>query len=196
MYGGKAREIGWRASPEEDTQIRLLRPDLLRLVAVEGEDEELAAQAADLAQEWLLARQTLDADMVRTVLRIAAHYGDRTLFEQLKSEAQKTKDRNELDHLFAALGSFQQPELVKASLILMLTPDFDTRDSIGILDYALEDPQTRDAAYSFLKEKFQELIRKLPREYASFFPLLASDFCDQEHREDVAAFFGAQANIL
>ena len=193
MYGQKARALGLKAKPSDNDETRLLRPTLVRLVAREGEDGELIAETGKLTRRWLEDRRAIDADMVDVIIRVAARNGDRALFERFQAEAKKMQDRRERVRLLRAMGSFRDVEIVKAALSIVLSSDFDPRESMTLLRGALEDQKTRVVAYDFMKQNFDALIAKLPRDPGTRFLRMVASFCDEEHRGDVEAFFGARS---
>jgi alanyl aminopeptidase len=52
LYGQRARQFGWKANPGESDDDRLLRAQLLDVVANQAEDSELFVQAKSLALAW------------------------------------------------------------------------------------------------------------------------------------------------
>ncbi len=80
-----------------------------------------------------------------------------------------------------------------AALKLTLSPDFDARETIGILREEASNRETRPEAWAFLKANFDALAARLPRESPARFPMLAAGFSDAEKRADVEAFFKDKA---
>ncbi len=209
-FGARARAIGWRASPKEDEQVRLLRPGLLPFVADRGEDAALAAEAVALGRRWLddaaaptptqqNARErspaggVVDADMIDPVLELMAQHGDRALFDRLRAEAKKTKDDTRRHHLLEAMSAFRDPEIVKASLEVVLGDEHDVRDVTGLL---FQDARVADVSYGFVKQRFDALVARLPSDFSGALPLVARPFCDGDRRGDVEAFFKDRAAKL
>lgn len=197
LYAQRARALGLRARPDEDEETRLLRQTLISIVGVEGEDAGLGAEALALSRRWLEDPRAVDPDMVEVVLRLAARYGDRGLFERLREEARKTQDRERRGRLLQALGSFRDPAIARAALAVALEDGIDPRETIDVVFTASSDPATRPLAYSFVKEHYETLVRRLPQgsvfSTAAYFPYLANRFCDEERRADVGAFFSPRA---
>ena len=69
-----------KPKPSDDEQTRFLRPLMVDLVADEGEDAGLRAECAKLAKAWIADKNAVDAELVPTVLSVAAAFGDRALF--------------------------------------------------------------------------------------------------------------------
>ena len=83
-----------------------------------------------------------------------------------------------------SLGAFSDPAIVKTALPIVLTDEFDTRQSLGIL-FGATLPATRDLAYDFVKHNWDALVAKLPTDSGAFLPFVAGGYCDAEHRADV-----------
>ena len=88
--------------------------------------------------------------MLGPLLDTAAEFGDRDLFNLLRTAAIHEHDPSVREELLEALGSFRNPELAAAALDLVFSKDFDPRESFypllfGPLSYA----ETRDVPFEF-----------------------------------------------
>lgn len=196
LFGDRARELGWTPKPGEEEDVQLLRPPLLGLVARYGEEPVLRKEAQELALKWLDDRKAVHPDLAGTVLAVAARSGDRALFERIRAEAKKVTERRDRQRLLGALGSFRDPALGKEALSMLLTDEFDIRESVGVLFAELSDPATRQLAWDFFKQNFDALLAKLPREFGGVLPFVGRPFCDAAHRTDLEAFFKDRAEKL
>jgi alanyl aminopeptidase len=193
IYGGRARNLGWKMKANESENARLLRPAILNVVANEAEDPELIAQAKQLALAWLDDHKAVAPDMVGVVLATAARHGDRALFDRLRAAAKKEPDENFRGHLLSALGSFQDPGILRAALSIVLSDEFDSRESLDILFAPAQRRQTRDFAYDFVKQNWDRLVAMLPTDTGAFLPRVAGGYCDTAHRQDVESFFSGRS---
>ncbi len=193
-FGEKAIALGWTAKPDDSEDTRLLRQKLVPFVASAGEEKELIEQAGMLARGWLQTGHGIDPEMLEPVLRIAAEFGNRELFDSLRAAAIRERHHHVREVLLEALGSFRTPELARASLDLLLSKDFDPRESFypllfGPLSYV----DTRDVPFEFVKQNLDALLKRLPREvgedYAAVLPSVGGSFCDAKHRDELDAFF-------
>jgi alanyl aminopeptidase len=169
--------------------MRLLRPQVMSIVANQAEDPEAIAEAKRLALAWLDDHKAVAPDMVGIVLFTAARHGDRELFDRMRVAAKKETDEDFRGNLIFCLGAFQDPEIIKTALSIVLTDEFDSRESQGILFAPAQMRQTRDFAYDYVKQNWNALIAKLPTDSGSFMPYIAGGYCDGEHRQDVENFF-------
>jgi alanyl aminopeptidase len=193
VYGGRARGLGWKTKAGESEDARLLRPALLNVLANQAEDTELIAQAKKLALAWLDDHKAVDPDMVGVVLTTAARHGDRDLFDRMRAASKQETEENFRGNLLFSLGSFQDPEILKAALPIVLSDDFDSRESLGILFAPAQWRQTRDFAYDFVKQNWDLLVAKLPTDSGSFLPYVAGGYCDSQHRQEVENFFSGRS---
>ena len=189
LYGGRARSLGWKASPEDSDDARLLRPQILDVMTNQAEDPESIAEGKKLAIAWLDDHKAVAPDMVGVVLTTAARHGSRELFDRMRAAAKQEKDENFRGTLLFSLGLFQDPAIIKVAMPIVLTDEFDSRESLAILFGVSLSAKTRDFGYDFVKQNWDALTAKLPTDTQAFAPQIASGYCDAGHREDVEVFF-------
>ncbi len=194
QFGDQALALAWVAKPGENDDTRLLRQKLVPFVASSGEQEQLIAQAGKLAREWLMTRHGVGPDMLEPVLRVAAEFGNRELFDELKTEVIAERDHHLREVMLDALGSFRNPELARASLDLLLSKDIDVRESFYPLLFGpISFLDTREIPFDFVKQHLDELLKRLPREvgedYAAMLPSVGATFCDTKDRNALDSFF-------
>jgi len=192
-FAARAESLGWSAKPGDDHDTRLSRHELVTAVATYGEDRKLIVEAEQLANRWLADRKGVDPDMLAEVLQVAARFGDRALFDRLHAAAREEKDPRVRSDLIRAMASFHDPQIVESALKLLLTSEFDIRQSLSMLREPLHYPGTRDLPFRFLQEHLDQLMPRLPREvgedFAAALPAVADEFCDARQRDAVKVFF-------
>ncbi len=194
QFGAKALALGWTAKPADTDDTRLLRQKLVPFVASTGDERELTEQAEKLARKWLATHTGTDPEMLPSVLRIAAEFGNQDLFNSLRSAAIAERDHHIREVLLEALGSFRNPDLAKAALDLLLSKDFDARESFYPLLFGpLSFAATRDVPFEFVKQHLDQLLKRLPREvgedFAAVLPSVGGSFCDAKRRDELNSFF-------
>ena len=193
VFGEKARALGYIAKPEEDDDTRLLRQAVVGLVADEGADAELRAAADRLARQWLRDRTAVPADMASTVLGVAAAQGGEVLFELYHAEAKQAAERHEREEILSAMGSFRDPAIERRALAIFLTDEFDPREAVTLVFSGLGEETTRPLVYDFVKQNFDAMVAKLPRDSGAWLSYAGASFCDEAHHADVEAFFKDRA---
>jgi len=189
QYKQRAQQLGWKAKAGEDDDSRLLRPVIVGVVAEQAEDPGFIEEAKKLALAWLEDHKAVDPDMLEAVLRTAARHGDRSLFDRFRGQAKKETDETPRGALLSAMGSFSDPAITRVALPIILTDEFDNRESLAILFGAVALSHTRDVAYDFVKQNWDALVAKLPTDSGAFLPYVARRYCDPQHRADAEAFF-------
>lgn len=195
LWGERAKRLGWVRRSADDDDVQLERSAALPLVAIEGDERRLQTEAIRLAKSWIAEPSTLDADMVSPVLRAAARRGDALLFEAFH-QAAKTAEPRAKRQLLDALGWFSDPELATSALALVLSDEFEPRYSIQILFSLANQDQTRPLAYEFVKQNFDLLVERLPRDAGAGLPGIARGFCEQALLADVRSFFDGRSTAF
>ena len=194
IFGKRALDLGWQPQAGEDENRLLLRQALVPEVASEGEEQDLIAKARQLGSAWLDDRKAISPELVSSVLRVAAEFGDRDLFDRFHAAAKKEQDHRTRETLIRALGSFRNPAIAKAGMALLLSDEFDARESFYALLFGpLAYPETRALPFEFVKTNLDALLAKLPREvggdFAAALPEVGRAFCDEGRRAELQSFF-------
>ncbi|UQA59227.1 M1 family metallopeptidase [Polyangium aurulentum] len=195
-YGKKASALGLARKPGESEDEAKMRPALISVIAVNGEDKAVQKEAHKLALAWLADRGAVHASLAPTLLRVAARTNDRALYDRILAAAKTETDHRMRGILLDALGRFTDTGLAKASLDLLLGGTFDLRESGSILMGLIQSEETRDTAYAFFKDHFDELTRKNKGDIGANAFYILGAFCDEAHRAEAAAFFGKRAEAF
>jgi cytosol alanyl aminopeptidase len=192
VYGERAHQLGWNAQPGDSDDTKILRRQLVSLVASAGEDPELIEQAKALALKWLDDHNSVDPEIAGTVVSIAASKGDQALFDRLRADLHRTQERRQRSILIGAMASIQDPAIARQRMAIVLTDEFETREILGAFAFATG-PQSRRLPFEFVKQNLDALLKKLPREvggdYAGYLPSVGNGFCTAAERTELEDFF-------
>jgi aminopeptidase N len=197
-FGPLAHRLGWRRQRDDSDDRQALRKDLVGTVALAG-DAALEAEGTALAKTWLAdpARAGLADDLVEVALGVAASRGDEALFERYLQAARKAADRTARDRLLFALGHFRDPRTVARALAVMVETEFDSRETMWIILPLLRQRETRAQAWAWFQSHVDALLASRRSDEASWLlEAITSGFCDQAHRDEAAALFGARAERI
>jgi hypothetical protein len=203
-FGTRARALGWLPREGDDAEANALRKKLLYAVAREAEDPVLVKQARRLADAWLADRASVPAEVSFAALDVAAHNGDRDLYDRIVEEAQHTQDRTERGRLLALLGEFRDPALAGEALDLVAPPDaadgqpgapaFDLRESLPILRAQLGRVETRGLAWKFLTARWDGIAERIRSDEGQWLAVAAAALaCEPGKRDEVAGFLTPRA---
>jgi alanyl aminopeptidase len=192
-FQARAHELGWTPKPGESDDIKLLRPSLVRTVATWGGDEELARQGRDLAEQWFKNRDSIDPNMVNSVLGTAAFYGDKALFERFLAEFKNTQDKQIRGRLIGAMGSFRDPAAIEAGMNALVSGEVPFMEGAFLLFNGQNDASTRKLPFEFLKAHYDQVVSKMPSgggfDFGSYLPQVGGSYCDAQSRADLEGFF-------
>ncbi len=188
-YGALAAELGLIASPEEDEETRMLRPKVIRLVGLAGEDPALAEAARPLAERWLSAREGVDPEMVAVVLQIAGRDGGLAWFERLRDQTLAEPDRVRREALFEAMGGQRDARAVTATLDWLTSGAVDVREATAVVFGFLNHEDTAAAQWSWATENLDRLEALIPSAAHAYLVYLGTGFCSEPRRQEVEAFF-------
>jgi alanyl aminopeptidase len=188
-YGARLKALGWDAKPDDSEDAKLLRSKLLSVLGTSGDDPAVQKEARKRADSWLADRHSVNPELVGVALAISAMHGDGALYDRWHAAAKAEKDQRDRMKLLTAMGAFRDAKVVEQGLPLMLSDEFETRESLRLIGGATNEPETRQAAWAFIKNHFDVLVAKLPRDYGAYLPGIASSICDDSQRAEVEAFF-------
>ena len=191
-FGATARGIGWVVKPDEPGEAEQLRQNLVPLVAERGGDRQLQREARRLARTWLKRRDALDAAVVEPVLRTAAHFGDRALFDEYLSAARRARDRNDRRQIVSAMGYFRG-SAANAFRNSLRGGKLDPRESLEALENALGEDRNRAATLAWIEREFVWLNKTLPHEALVRVPRWANGACTPTERAQLERFWSEKS---
>lgn len=195
-FAPRAKALGFSPKAGEEPGVVQMRNQLLFAGGVIGEDPELLKTGRALADKWLDDPASLPADLVSTVLALAARGNDKAFFEKLLGQLKTAPDRNQQSRLIRALGQISDPALAPRALALVLGSELELRDSLWIVFSLLHERSTRDVAYAFVKLHFDEMMARSSGFERPYLFKMTEVFCDAGRRADAEAFFGPRAKTV
>ncbi|HSH92204.1 MAG TPA: M1 family aminopeptidase [Ramlibacter sp.] len=183
-FGARAVQVGWLPRAGETDADRRLRGLLLPLATEIGEIASLRTEARALAMSWLAGeRKPLGAGF-RSVLRSAARDGDGALFDAMTGALAKEEDSGIQFEIYRVLGSFPDPALRVRAFEFALRDGVDVRESSQLYESAGDNAEVAPALFQFIRERYDELARKLPESTVARMPRWHRELCSAE---DLAA---------
>ena len=198
-FGDRARTLGWLPQKGETADVLRLRLEAVKVVAIRGEDTALARKAQQLAQRWVLHRSAIPPEARRSILVAAARTSDKDagkLFDALFEVANASKDANEREDAYRALGAFADPALMDRGLRPVLAGDARARFALVALEESLDNEATRGIALAWLVRNGDAAMTAIPVEQQGYLPRWAHDACTSRERAlFVDAFEARLANV-
>ncbi len=195
-FGPRARKLGWQTGKSDSLATRTLRAELLGLVTIQGGEPALVEQARRMADTWLEQRSGIDPEVLETVLAAASAHGDADFHARLEQALRATDERHQRRALLSGLAHARDPARVRANVALIATGVVDLRESPILVSLPLEAPETRDVADQLLREQYEAIAARVPRESLSRLIQARAWHCDQAHLDQLDAFFGPRAAAI
>jgi aminopeptidase N len=189
VLGVHVRRLGLERRANEPTSDAMLRPWLLQAYATLGKDEEVLSYARSYADKLLADPQTVDLGAAEVWLSIAARGGDRSLWERLRGAIDTASNPRLRAHLVVALGSFEDPALLRSSLDLVLTGGLSASDYPALSRGQSARRSVQQTVWAWVKNNHRKLIGIMGESSARGFPTAASGFCDEAKAREMKAFF-------
>jgi cytosol alanyl aminopeptidase len=198
LFGARARALGLTPRKGERPEDAEMRAEIVRFVAVEGDDKRLQAEAHTLALRWLDDRQAIHPDLVTPILEIAAATAPdpQAFFDRLRAALERTTEPHERQRMIAALTDFRDPRVLRQALDLTLAPTFDIRESLRVFSAQAYRLSLEDDVYDWVKAHHDALVERIPRIARAGLMRTGLVLCDPEKLKDFESFFGERAQKL
>ena len=182
-------EFGWSAKPGDSDDVKSVRGIIILALGQAGRDPEVLRKAAELAQQYMRDPASVDPNIGDLAVELAAASGDAKLYSAYEQHMKDAKTPHERNTYMEALTHFPQPDLAQRTLALSLSPEIKSQDMFRGIGGLLENPETRDQAWTFFKSHWPEIQKKVGAGLGFGFGGLAGVFCSESARQDVQQWF-------
>jgi puromycin-sensitive aminopeptidase len=184
------QEIGFTSTAVDSDERRALRATLIHALGITGNDVQLAATARAAVDRALQGGLPLDSTLARSIVSVAARFGDAALFDAFIAASDRATSPDERYRYLYALAEFRDPVLIDRALALSITPKLRSQDTARYLTTFIAEESSRPRAWAFVKAHWTELEPKVTI-FGGDTMITASlgNFCDATSRDDVASFF-------
>jgi puromycin-sensitive aminopeptidase len=183
--------LGWEPRPDESHLDALLRGMVLNEIG-HYDEAPVIAEARECFGRYVHDPQAVHPDLRSTVLNLAAFGGDRSTYDALREVEQRATLQEEKLRALTALTHFRQPDLLRDTLELSLSPVVRSQDTIRVVAGVAVNPHGRELAWEFVRARWPEfdqryggggfLLTRLIESVTSSFTTLAKE-------QEVAEFF-------
>ena len=194
LYRKRYKQLGWRARPGDSSDTKLLRGAVIDFVVMDVRNEEARARAARLGRAYAgyrtKAKQAVvDPQLAGLVLSTAVQESDEGFFEHLLGVLDSSTDATARNRILSALGHAEDPILSARALDMALDPRLRINEIGQLLRPQFHNPRTRDLAWAWFTEHFEELTARHGAARGGGMPWHAASFCSEEAAAEVQQFF-------
>ena len=115
------------------------------------------------------------------------------LAEALAKRLATLDDADLRGRVLGALVNVTDPERVSRALALTFDPRLRKQEVLSPIYAMSSELKTRDAAWKYLTEHFEQAVAASPESHASYLPWVVAGFCDAERAKEQEAFLEPRA---
>jgi aminopeptidase N len=200
IYKPRLQSIGFEpkanAYANRPADERLLRRTLLTLVAIEARDPEVRHVLARAARASLDQPDALDTGIRDVAWIVAVQEDGKPFADELLRRLRESEDGLWRQHAAQALGAAEDPGVAASARAFALEEHTRVNELFAVGGGQFESAATREGAWSWYRENFETLMKRLPgfaRPYAFESP---AGFCDSTHRAEVEKFLAPEVRKL
>jgi puromycin-sensitive aminopeptidase len=162
IVGDAAARLGWDPGSGEDELVRQLRGTLWGAMGTLGNDGEVQRRAAEIYARYLKDPASVDRDLAPPIISILAYCGEQARYDEFKQHFKSARTPQEEQRYLFSLAHFRHPELLRATMELTLTGEVRTQNAPYLMHALLVNTCSRYQAWEFVKQHWEEMIRKFP----------------------------------
>ncbi len=203
LYGPVFATLGWTSAKGDDDERRALRGSVFWVLNETARDPTVRAESKKRALAYIgfgkdgaLHPEAIDPNLAGSALAVLGEDADRPTWDAMKALFSKSVEEVVRARLLWALSVAKDPGLSAAARELVLDPDVRESEMTRPLAAQLGVPETREAAWTWLKAHFDAVLARLPKRAGGGLVSLARPFCDEAHAANVQAFFGPTIESL
>ncbi len=188
--------FGLEAKSGESEEAALLRPSLISWLADEGENEEVQIYLTTLAKNYLSEPTSIDPALAGLCVRTYAKDGDNKLFEDFKNRFETAQVPAVRSRFLYALGSFEDPEIIKSALDYALHAKLSAQEVLTI-PFSISSPSEEKEMmiFNWVMENYGIIAKRIPE---ANLPGMArfGGGCSHEKLQKAREFFTHESRIL
>ena len=185
------KDVGWESKPGESDEQRTLRSRLFNALGYDARDPEVLAQARKLADKALDDPSSVDRQIARGAMALAALNGGEDFYNRLITAMKNPKSPEDYYMDLFTLPQFNDQKLLQRTLDYAISPDVRSQDALGVITSVMQNPEGEKLAWNFVLAHW-DAVEKVGGPFASGQVVgSTSSFCDARMRDQVVEFYSA-----
>jgi hypothetical protein len=148
----------------------------MRVLGQFGSDTSVQAAAADIADKYLVALDSVPGDLGREALRVTALWDDGALYAVYKSAYLQSQSEDLKSNILGSIY-FDDPKIVRSHLDFSLSDAVPAGDSRAGLQFYAAILDDHSILYAWLEENLEAYRSKLPSVYHALIPQFFQSGC-------------------
>jgi puromycin-sensitive aminopeptidase len=162
LFGAAVERFGWDGKPGESDLTRQLRGDLIGALGTVADDPATQGRARELFSTYEKNNAAVERNLVPALVAIVAHSGGATDFEKFVAKFKSALTPQEETRYLFALANFADGQSIDRTLALTVNGEVRTQNAPYLLRGILLNRHARAKAWSFLKARWDEMLRLYP----------------------------------
>jgi len=186
-----ARTVGWDLQPNEDEDRRLVRRSVLGFLGGTARDAAVLSEADRRAVRWLADPHSIESEISGLALPLASIRAGADRYRALVAALARVTVPADRLMLVGALGSFDDPTVLRQSLDAALTPTLRTNDAMGVVFNAYGAPERRATTFAWVREHFEAIRQRFTDEHTGRLAHMLSVACTRPQLDEMGAYLRA-----
>jgi aminopeptidase N len=178
-------------SPNDSPNTLRLRAELFSLLGYRGDDPAVADAARQIADRYIANPASVDPNLGRAALAVAAENGDAALFDKLQSTYETSTNPVFQETALRLLMEFDNPTLLNRALNYAISGNVRNQDAAILFSIGLQIPENRDQTWQFIRTHWNQVEAQLTTDSGTYIVSAAGTFCSAKAHDDVESFFNA-----
>ncbi|MFO0659320.1 MAG: M1 family metallopeptidase [Polyangiaceae bacterium] len=171
---------------ESGDDLITVREKVITALALYANDTAVQKQARERADAYLKHDKRVSEENGRLAMRVAARHGDVALFDAIENVALHGDTPQDRIAALGALGTFENPTLLRRALDLTLKDGVKVQDVRYVYAPAVAHRASQAVVLSWIEEHYEQIKKRLPDYMVGRFSDLISRACTSEelHQRD------------
>jgi aminopeptidase N/puromycin-sensitive aminopeptidase len=179
---------------KDDSPDALEMRALLFSVLGEQKDPTVVAEAREIVAKYMADPTSVESSLGQsavyvTIINSDATNGDAALYDAILKRSQTETDPDLQSEALFSLAEFRDPTLVQRTLDYVAEGKVRNQDSWIVLITEMEDRDTRDQAWAYMKAHWDKISAQLTESSGGDVVESVGGFCTEERRTEVTQFF-------
>jgi aminopeptidase N len=154
-----------------------------------AKDPKVLAEARELAEKYIADQTSVDPELGRTALALAAANGDAALYDKLLALSAASKDPSVQTESRFLTAEFSDPALVERTLDDVAAGKIRNQDSWILLSILLSSRDTQEQAWTYIQAHWEQVHAQFTESSGNRVVTATGSFCSAEKHDAVMAFF-------
>lgn len=176
----------------ESAQKTLLRATLFGIVGGLGRDPRTIAEAKLLAEKYLADPSSVEPNLARTAVAIAARNGDAAFYDEVLKVSQTANSPEIASGALFTLTHFIDPALVARTLEYAVSGKVRNQDSLHMISALLRSPRTQMLTWDYIQKNWDKVQAQMTMWAGAELVDSASSFCSVDMRDQLVSYFSSK----